>query len=167
VHELLALSDDAYAALWEYAFSIDLVQTIRGDHRPVDDSITWMLADPRRMKRVTRDSLWVRILDVERALAGRRYASEGGIVLSVEDPFCGWVGGTYALEGGPDGAGCRLSPETPDIELSAADLGAVYMGATSFRTLACAGRVHGSDDALRRADALFGWHPAPWCPEVF
>jgi predicted acetyltransferase len=77
------------------------------------------------------------------------------------------VAGTYVLEAGSGGALCRISSESPEIELSAADLGAVYLGASSFQTLGQAGRVRGDAKTLRRADVLFGWHPAPWCPEVF
>jgi hypothetical protein len=38
----------------------------------------------------------------------------------------------------------------------------------SASTLARAGRlVERTPGALTRADALFGWDPAPWCPYVF
>ncbi len=50
--------------------------------------------------------------------------------------------------------------------LSAADLGAVYLGGARLQTLRRAGRVHGEWEKLRQADAMFSWQPLPWCPEV-
>ena len=48
------------------------------------------------------------------------------------------------------------------------DVGAAYLGGTSFRQLHRAGRVQEQvPGALARADAMFGWDPAPWCPYVF
>jgi hypothetical protein len=47
-------------------------------------------------------------------------------------------------------------------------LGSAYLGAVSFDQLRGAGRLEElADGAVRRADALFGWRPLPWCPEIF
>ena len=76
--------------------------------------------------------------------------------------------GRYALEGGPDGVTCRPTDADPDLELAVEDLGAAYLGGTSFDALAQAGRVRilraGAD---ARADAMFGTARAPWCPNHF
>ena len=56
----------------------------------------------------------------------------------------------------------------PDLALAAAGLAAAYLGTTSFSSLAGAGRVvERSPGAVARADTLFAWAPAPWCPNVF
>jgi len=167
VQELMAATDGAYAALWQYIFGVDLVATIQGHLRRVDEPLLWMLADPRRLVRRRLDSLWLRVLDVPRALEGRRYAAEGKVVLDVRDSFCPWVEGRYELEGAAEGARCRPSTKDADITLSAADLGAALLGGVPLRTLRRAGRVEGDASALARADAMFAWDPAPWCPEVF
>jgi predicted acetyltransferase len=167
VGELVASTKEAEAALWQYIFGVDLMATITAGHRPVDEPLLWMLADPRRLVRRTHDSLWVRVVDVPLALEGRRYAAAGKVVLDVRDDFCPWVAGRYELESGAEGPRCRPTNADADIVLSAADLGAVYMGGVRLRSLARAGRVEGSADALARADAMFSWDPMPWCPEVF
>jgi hypothetical protein len=41
------------------------------------------------------------------------------------------------------------------------------MGGPRPSDLAVAGRVQGDRAALRRADTMFSWDVAPWCPEVF
>ena len=167
VVELIAASDAAYSALWSYVFGVDLMATIACDWGRVDEPLLHMLEDPRRLVRRTQDTLWVRVVDVAKALAARRYPVEGRLVLRIRDPFCPWNDGTYALEGGPNGATCVPSPATPDIELEATALGGVYLGGQRFQALARAGRVSGSAEALRRADSLFAWDPAPWIPEIF
>ncbi len=167
VQELMAASDGAYAALWRYLFGVDLVGTIAARLRRSDEPLRYMLADPRRLLRRPADSLWLRIVDPVLSLERRRYAAEGRLVLDVKDAFCPWVEGRYELEGGPDGARCRATGAEPDLTLSAADLGAAYLGGTRFAALRRAGRVDGDGSAVQRADAMFAWDPLPWCPEVF
>jgi hypothetical protein len=56
----------------------------------------------------------------------------------------------------------------PDLAVTAADLGAAYLGGASFATLARAGRVvELSEGALAQASALFGWDPLPFCGQLF
>lgn len=167
VREMMAADAEAESAMWQYLFGVDLVKSVRGVLRPVDEPLSTMLADPRRLRRTLIDSLWLRIVDVERSLAGRRYATEGRLAFEVRDNFCSWAAGRYVLEGGPDGATCRRADAGAEVTLSAADLGAVYLGGVSFELLRRAGRVEGDDAAIRRADALFAWSPQPWCPEIF
>ena len=47
------------------------------------------------------------------------------------------------------------------------DLGAVYLGWSRLRNFARAGRLSGDHHALARADNMFSWDPAPWCPKIF
>jgi predicted acetyltransferase len=167
VWDLTALSSNAYNALWQYIFGVDLIATIEANHRPQDEPLFWMLADPRRMVRTVYDTLWLRIINVPAAMEGRRYAWEGDVVLDVRDPFCPWVEGRYEVEMSTEGAKCTPTTRDADVTLSAADLGAIYLGGERLTTFARAGRVEGDYEALRRADVLLGWDRAPWCPEVF
>jgi len=167
VNELMAVDEATYAALWQYLFGVDLIGKIQAFHRPVDEPLFWMLADPRRLVRQPVDSLWLRLVDIPPALEGRRYAAPGRVVLDVRDPFCSWNEGRYELEAGAEGARCQRTTAEADITLSAADLGAVYLGGARLTTLRRAGRAEGEWETLRRADAIFSWDPLPWCPEVF
>jgi len=168
VSELVTATDDAHAALWRLCFDVDLVATVEADQRPLDDPLPWRLADPRRLRRSPGDAIWLRIVDAPAALRTRRYAADGRITMEIRDDFCSWNQGVYELEGGPKGAECKPTDREPDITLTASDLAAAYMGATRLSTLAHAGRIHArTDSALHTADAMFTWHIAPWCPEVF
>jgi predicted acetyltransferase len=127
-----------------------------------------LVAEPRRLQATLTDELWVRVVDVPHALRRRRYSAEGRLVFEVHDRFCPWNDGGYALEGGPDGATCEPADTTADLACSANDLGAAYLGGTSFRQLQRAGLVEErTPGALARADAMFTWDPAPWSPYVF
>lgn len=168
VAELVAASGEAHAALWAFVLEIDLAGSIRGDNMAVDDPIQWMLADPRRLVRKRRDTLWLRIVDVVAALEGRRYATEARLVLDVSDGFCDWVSGRYALEASPDGTTCYATGDSADLALSAAALGAIYLGGVRPSVLARAGQIEErSGGALERADAIFGSDRAPWAPDFF
>ena len=169
LRELIAVTPEAHAALWRYCLNVDLVQTVRATVRPVDEPLRWLLAEPRRLRTTALyDDLWVRLVDIPAALAARRYATTGRLVLDVADPFCPENAGRYELEAGPDGAACRPTTAAADLALDVADLGAAYLGGVRFGTLAQAGRVAELEtEALARADALFTSEPAPWCATPF
>jgi predicted acetyltransferase len=169
VLELQAIDAEAEAAMWAYVFGVDLVGTIAAADRPVDDPLRWRLPDPRRLRvRQIRDHLWVRVLDVATALSARTYATADALVFELDDPFRPENTGCWLLDGGPDGAECTRTDRAPDLALSAADLGAIYLGGVPLSTLAAAGRVRElSDRAVARGDRAFLVHPSPWCTTHF
>jgi len=167
--DLFTTTRDAYAGLWHYLLSLDLVQTVQATGRPLDEPLRWMLADSRRL-RTTRivDDLWARILDVPAALAARRYMTTGRLVFEIGDGFRAETAGRYALDASAAGAECVRTDAGADLALDIADLGAAYLGGVRFTTLARAGRVRElRPGALRRADALFASDPEPWCGTPF
>jgi|SRR5579871_55569 predicted acetyltransferase len=169
VGDLVATTPHAYAALWRYLLSVDLIQTVQVQRRSVDEPLRWLLADPRRL-RVTSltDDLWVRLLDIPAALTARGYSTADRLIFEVADAFRPQTAGRYLLEAGPDGARCVLTSDSADIALDVADLGAAYLGGVRFSTLARAGRVaEQTTGALVRADTLFASTPAPWCGTPF
>ena len=164
VHLLDASNPGAYADLWRYALDVDLVARVTAWERPADEPLVHLVREPRRLNARRWDGLYLRLVDVPVALAARRYATQGRVVLEVRDPFCPWNDGRYALEGGPDGSTCAHTTEEPDLVATVTEIGAAYLGGPSFRQLHRAGRVsEESAGALARADAMFGWDPAPWC----
>ena len=71
VCELMAATDEAYTALWQFCFGVDLIDHTEVLNRPVDDPLVWMLADPRRLERFPKDATWLRLVNVAAALSGR------------------------------------------------------------------------------------------------
>lgn len=164
--ELLASTPEAWAGLWTYLLNQDLATKFTANLRSPEDPILDLLAGSRRAQAKVDDGLWVRVMDIPRALTARSYSSEFAGVIDVHDPM-GITGGRFRLEATPEGASCSPTDRDPDITLDVEDLGAVYLGRAGFRRLARAGRLQGTTQTLTSADLAFGWDPQPWCPEIF
>ena len=168
VNELMAVTRNAAAALWRFVFDLDLMGVTEAVKRPLDDPLPWMLADPRRLQRTTRDGVWLRVVDAAAALEQRNYTEEGLLTLEFRDRFCPWNENTYQMEGGPEGAECRPSNSSPDITMDISALASAYLGTASFTTLANAGLAdEHTPGALHRADRMFAVQHQPWTPFNF
>jgi predicted acetyltransferase len=140
--DLVAASPAAYLELWQYLAAIDLVECITWNETPVDNPLTWALADARCVKASNpRDLLWLRILDVRLALEARRFAADGTLVLKVTDGL-GLTAGTFSLEVQDGTAKVTAAEQAPDVELDIAALSSIYLGAVNPVTLAAAGTLH-------------------------
>ena len=168
VVELMAVGDDAHRALWEYLLGVDLVSVVEIGRRPLDDPLPWMLGDLRSLDRQLQEGLWVRLVDVGRALAGTPLCTRWRAGPRCARPFLPWNEGTYELDAGPEGARVRRSTAEPDLLISAADLASVFLGAVAVPTLVQAGRVEErTPGSARQAAAMFATRLAPWCPYYF
>ena len=162
--EAVGTTPQATAEIWRFLLDIDWSATTKMSLLPPDHPLFLLLANPRRMTYRMGDSLWVRLVDVGAALSGRAYANEGSIVLEVRDAVCPWNEGRWKLEGGK----AERTEAAADIALDVDALGSVYLGAVSFAELRDALRVEELvPGAIARADAVFGWRPLPWSPEIF
>jgi predicted acetyltransferase len=160
--ETLATSTSAERELWRFVFGIDLIARVDGRHDP-GSPLFLMVVDPRSLNLRVSEGLWLRLVDVEGALAGRSYASDDEVVVEVRDEFCPWNVGRWRI-----GGGVVRTDDDAELELDVADLASAYLGAFSFSSLAAAERVRElSDGAVARADALFRTHRPPYCPEDF
>jgi predicted acetyltransferase len=177
---LLGVTPAAERALWRYLCSIDWITTVKSGRRAPDDLLPHLLPDPRAARITTQaDWLWVRVLDVAKALETRTYGAEGTLVLEVVDR---WgiprpsgdgsggepTGGRWRLEAGPDGASCTPTTESAHLVLDVAELATLWLGDESAVRLAALGRVREERaGAARLADALLRTSRRPWCPDLF
>jgi predicted acetyltransferase len=168
VGEVRASTPAAYAALWQYLLSLDLVRTVESPMASVDDPLRHLLHDARALHAKPFDALWVRLVDVGRALSARRYPAPLDMVFEVRDEFCPENTGRWHLWGHPAGAYCDRTDRDPDIVLGIEELAAAYLGGVSLASLQAAGRVHEvSPGAVVQASTGFGWPVAAWCPDEF
>ncbi|TKJ33931.1 GNAT family N-acetyltransferase [Blastococcus sp. CCUG 61487] len=168
VGEVRSTTPAAYAALWSYLLSLDLVRTVETSMASVDDPLRHLLQDPRALHAKPVDALWVRVVDVGRALSARRYPAPVELVFEVRDEFCPENTGRWHLRGHPAGAYCDRTDRDPDVVLGIEELSAVYLGGVSLAGLHAAGRVtEVSPGAVTQASTAFGWPIAPWCPDDF
>ncbi|MEJ2853609.1 MULTISPECIES: GNAT family N-acetyltransferase [unclassified Saccharothrix] len=167
IREIAAETDEAYAALYRYLLDLDMVGELKF-FTASDDPVLHLLADQRLALRSRADSLWVRVVDVDRALPLRRYLSDVDTVLDVRDSFCPWNAGRWRLTVKDGEASVRRVDDDPDVELDVQALGAAFMGGTRLATLARAQRVRElTPGALNALSHAFLGDREPHCPEVF
>jgi predicted acetyltransferase len=169
VREVAATSPVGYAALWRYLLDVDLVTEVRWAVAATDEPLVHLLANPTAATMRVSDALWVRLVDLPRALALRRYAAPVDVVFAVTDPFCPWNTGRWRLAVDRDGHGSvHRTDRAPHLALDVTDLGAAYLGGTRLTTLAAAGRVDERvPGALAAATRAFADDRPPHCAEVF
>ncbi|WLQ36043.1 GNAT family N-acetyltransferase [Streptomyces castrisilvae] len=168
VDETIAADDAVFTALARYALGHDLVSQVVFRHVPPEHPLRWQLADVRAGEVGGHtDWLWVRLLDVPRALTARGWFTDGELVLDVQDPFLD-EHGRYLLTVRDGRADCVPTDRRPDLSLDVRDLGAVYLGGTSPSTLVRAGHIRAHHPgAAAVADALFATDRSPHCLHWF
>ena len=168
VHSLVAVDLPARLALWEYIRAHDLVLRAKFSNVEPDDPIQDLLLEPRELRRFTGDGMWVRIVDVPRALEARPYSEAGALALRVHDNLAPWNDTTWRFE--TDGEQTRVveaAGATADLDLSINALASLLTGFRSATRIERAGMLSGDPGAVRRADAIFATAYAPHMPEGF
>ncbi|MFB6890046.1 GNAT family N-acetyltransferase [Kitasatospora sp. NPDC056327] len=168
VDETVALDDTAFTALAGCLLAHDLVGEVVFKHLPADHPLRWQLADFRAgTVSQSIDWLWIRLLDVPRALTARGWFADGEIVLDVADGFLGEPA-RYLLTVRDGKAECVRTDREPDLSLDVSDLGSIYLGGTTPSTLVRAGHVRAHHPAAAAlADTLFRPDRAPHCLHWF
>ena len=166
VVELLGSTPGSWSALWSVVLGLDLATRVKGPFRPLDDPLFEFLSGVRRVQRTLTDTVWVRVLDVERALTSRTYGQPGALTISISDAM-GIAHGTYRLDWDGHRIDCGGTSGTADLEVDVSDLGAALLGRPAFASASLAGTIGGSYEAAALADRMFAHHRSPYCPEVF
>jgi predicted acetyltransferase len=168
VDETITTDDAVFTALARFVLGHDLVSQVVFKHVPPQHPLRWQLADFRAAEvSGDMDWLWVRLLDIPRALTARGWFMDGELVLDVEDPFLG-EHGRYLLTVRDGKADCVPTDREPDLSLDVGDLGSVYLGGTAPSTLVRAGHIRAHrPDVATLADALFRADRSPHCLHWF
>ena len=160
VYEIVDLAPGARLALWRYLTNIPLHKNVKMGHGMPDDPIRLAMRDPRRLQTEAKnDFVWVRILDVPAALNSRTFASSQPVAFDVDGEVFTWADGEWSGSRGPLAA---------DVRCGIADLGAVYLGDVSWRTLSDSGRVTElAPGGIERVDSVFRVDTRPYCTTHF
>jgi predicted acetyltransferase len=169
VEELIATTPEAERTLLDFLLRIDLVAELRLEGRPVDDPLALAPVDVRAIETGdVGDALWLRLLDLPAAVAGRSWAAAAELVLEVEHPEDALVAGRWSLRVGPDGGACERTDRPADLRLHARELGSVYLGGVPLATLRDAGLVEErTPGAVAALDAALRVERAPWVVDGF
>jgi len=148
--ELVALTPDAHAALWQTLLDVDLVAEIRSRAIALDDPLPFLLENQRVVRTTDlNDGVWVNVRDIAIAFGARTYRQADRIVLEAD-------GERWVIDGGPDGASCRRSRARADLTTSHAGFSAMLYGGVLPSALVAGRRMSArSADALARADVFF------------
>ncbi|GAA2516108.1 GNAT family N-acetyltransferase [Winogradskya humida] len=169
IRELVAANPEAYLALWRFLLTIDLTRSASMHLAALDEPLQYLVDEPRRLGATLADGLWIRIVDLPRALTARRYPAPLDVVLEVTDPLLPANSGRWRLTADTTGnATCTPTADPADLSCTVLELGTVYLGAVSLAALQAAGTVHElTPGAVRRATAAFRWHRMPQPTDLF
>ena len=164
---LLTLTDDAHRGLWQFLAGIDLTRRVIDRGSRTDDALDWAVTDPQVVDvKSVDDHIWIRVLDVPRALSERPWFADDEIVLGVDDPL-GHAHDVFSITARDGRAAVEPSTAEPDVLLTAETLGSLYLGGVAVGTLARAGRLTGAPADVQRLAALMDGGPAPYSVTSF
>ncbi|WP_310964238.1 GNAT family N-acetyltransferase [Nocardioides terrisoli] len=151
----LAGTPAARLALVRRLVDLDLTTSVQVDGVGLDDELLHWVRGPRGASEVEIfDSLWVRLVDVPRALAARSYAAPCDVVVEVDDEAAPWNTGCWRVavddRGTAEVTRCDRSAE---LRLPVRALGAAYLGGGNLATMQRAGLV----EELRNGAAVELW----------
>jgi predicted acetyltransferase len=170
VDELHALTDESYASLWRFLAEMDWAATVKAERRGPAERLPWLLTNARAAEMSGfGDGLWVRLIDVARALQARMYEREGSIVLEIVDREAAGGRTRVLLDAGPAGAACSETDRSPDLTLDVAALSAAFLGGVPLRNAVAArgGVEEHRTGALADAEALLRTRDEPWASTFF
>lgn len=170
----VALDAPATHRLWSFLLDLDLTTTVSTPKLALDDPLLSLLVDQRPGRPRLEDNLWVRLLDLPAALAGRRYAAPLDTVLEVTDALVPANAGRWRLrshsvdEQGTWALAVERTDDEAQLRADVRELGAAYLGGRSLTGLVAAGLAEErTPGAGGRAAAAFGWPVAPLCSWTF
>jgi predicted acetyltransferase len=172
IKEVWAEDPAAYAGLWRYLLDLDLARTFHLWCAPLDEPLRHLVTDARAVTTSLTDNLYVRVVDVEAALAARKYAAGVDLVIEVDDPILPANTGRFRIvtDGDPQGSSAQVTrvSTAPDISMGILELSSIYLGGVALKDLHRVRRaVEHTPGAVAAASTAFSWHRAPWCPDMF
>lgn len=129
--------------------------------------LPWALEDSRVVRTTQEfDTVWVRVLDVERALELRAFDQDGSLTLEIRDrqDFCN---GTFRVEVRDGHATVTRTDDEADVAINVAALSTLLSGLQGAVELGVAGVAFGSRENLLRASRLFAKDNPPVAASIF
>jgi predicted acetyltransferase len=164
VIEAVTPTPEATRELWRWLLDFDWTSKFEASLLPLDHPLFLLLAEPRRMQFEVGDGIWLRLIDVEAALAARSYEGDTQVVAEITDAFLPENAGRWRL----GARGAERTNASAELVLDVTGLASVYLGGFSFADLVAASRAAElAPGAVVRADALFRTAVQPWCMEIF
>ncbi len=129
--------------------------------------LPWALEDSRVVRTTKEfDTVWVRVLDVARAVEMRQFDADGSVTLEIRDKqdFCN---GTYLITVEDGRAKVERSSEAADVAIDVAAFSTLLSGLQGAVELGVAGVAFGSKQDLERTSQLFAKDNPPVAASIF
>jgi predicted acetyltransferase len=167
VHEISASTPPAWASLWRHVLDYPLVREVIYRWAWIDDPLRDLVVDVRALRRPASDHVWLRLVDLARAIGLRSYRTTCSVTVGLTDDFCPWNAGSWRLDLDTDGGAATRVDDEPQVRLDTADLAAAFLGGSRLGRLVGAGRVTGDPAAIEALGLALSTSLAPWVPEGF
>lgn len=156
VDDLVGSSPAVVAALWRFCVDLDLVATLKAEHRGHGELLPLLTLDTRAARATqVLDGHWWRVLDTPAVLAARSWGAPGAVVIEVVDPG-GPAQGRWSLDADAAGeATVTATTRSADVTMPVQTLPAVLTGVFDLAPLLAAGRLdEHTAGAVRRLEAM-------------
>ncbi|GIO69533.1 GNAT family N-acetyltransferase [Paenibacillus cookii] len=154
VYEFIYLTEEARQALWTFIGNHDsmIKQTVL-DHMPVDDGLTYMLADPRITQEIVPFGM-ARIVNVPGFIEAYAFQSDGkeqAWTVQIQDPYAPWNEGKWRIALSPEGTAAVTAAdpaERAQLSLDIQTLTTMMLGYKRPGELLNMGRLAGEPEAV-------------------
>lgn len=143
-------------ALWQYLANLDLVESGSYGSMQAGSALRAALVDERVVSTdSTADQIWLRLLDVPKALVARGWDVDGTVTLLVSDPLAITDGCWRVVVSGGVAEVVAVDESEAEVSLGVRELAELYLGTGNALVLAAAGRITGDAEAVRRVAQMF------------
>jgi predicted acetyltransferase len=164
VVEAFGIDDGATRDVWRFLLEIDWVDRVAAFNLPLDHPLQLLVDRINKLHLEVWDGLWLRLVDVPAALAGRSFAPGRVTIEVTSDTQLPANAGSWTIDDGT----VRRARRRADVRLPVDALASAFLGGFSFAQLVAAGRaVETARAGVARADALFRTAGQPWAAEMF
>jgi GNAT superfamily N-acetyltransferase len=132
----------ARLALARRVVDLDLAGSVEAHSVGAADPLLSWVQGPRALGDVNPyDSLWVRLVDLPKALAQRGYEADCDVVVEVSDDAAPWNAGRWRIRVKDGTCEATRADDDAEVTLPVAALGAAYLGGTNLAELHRAGVI--------------------------
>jgi predicted acetyltransferase len=162
-----AATGAAERRLLSVVLDLDLVAKVKMRNIPADGPFVTLMKDIRSAQFTVRDNIWVRLLDVPKALAARGYRTDAAVTIEISDKQLPGNAGVWRVRIAGGTAEVTRSDGPAQLTIPIQELSAAYLGGVTIASLASASLVTGDPAAIATLSAAFAGDEAPISPVSF
>ena len=168
IWDIMYINNKAAINIWNYCLNIDLVDEINAKGVPEDDVLESLLISPGSLSARITTSFWIRIVDVIKALEARSYNEKGKLIFKLSDSIINQNNNTFLLDTKNQNSTCKISTESPDIEITINGMSEIYLGTFNLNNLIASQNIKIiNKKIINFINRAFKENNSPFCPMHF